>query len=214
MSNKWFCSDHHYGHKNVIKLCNRPFNDLHSMHRTMTERHNEKVGKNDICFFVGDFAFANAKDTKKYLDQLNGRKILVAGNHDKMGDIGYMTAGFDLVLHRAQIKIAGKYVNLSHYPYLNNKAEQDDADSGGYKVKYADRRLVDDGNFLIHGHVHGAWKTRGRMINVGVDVWNFFPVSISEIESYIARYNPEDDYAEFMGRLQLGLEPPKYSEDL
>lgn len=187
MSNKWFCSDHHYGHKNVIKLCNRPFNDLHSMHRTMTQRHNEKVGKNDICFFVGDFAFANAKDTKKYLDQLNGRKILVAGNHDKMGDIGYMTAGFDLVLHRAQIKIAGKYVNLSHYPYKGNAAEQADAEAKGYQVKYLDRRLENDGNWLIHGHVHGAYQRRGKMINVGVDVWNFYPVSISQIESIIAQ---------------------------
>jgi calcineurin-like phosphoesterase family protein len=40
---------------------------------------------------------------------------------------------------------------------------------------------VDDGLPLICGHVHEAWRVRGRMLNVGVDVNDFTPVSQEQV---------------------------------
>ena len=61
---------------------------------------------------------------------------------------------------------------MCHHPYGDINAKND---------KFAKWRSHDDGSWLLCGHVHTKWKTIHHMINVGVDVWNFQPVSIVEI---------------------------------
>ena len=178
----FFSSDHHFGHKNIIRLSNRPFEDLHAMHKAFTENWNAVVGKDDLVYVLGDFSFSNTKDTAGYLSYLNGRKILIAGNHDKHGDYAYIKAGFEHVFHEARIKIAGRYVNLSHFPYAPKLIEG----VPPYELRYMDRRPHDDGRWLLHGHTHSSEKLRGRQIHIGVDAWNYKPVPIEEIESIIA----------------------------
>jgi calcineurin-like phosphoesterase family protein len=34
---------------------------------------------------------------------------------------------------------------------------------------------------MLCGHVHEAWKRHVRVINVGVDVWDFYPVSVDQL---------------------------------
>lgn len=181
----FFTSDLHLGHKNVIALCERPFHSLEDMHSILIANWNRVVKKDDLVWVLGDFSFSSSTVTKQYLSELQGRKILVQGNHDKGGPLAYLAAGFELVLQRATIKLSGRTVHLSHYPYKLTPEEQQDADSKGYKVRYAERRMQDESEWLLHGHVHSQWKTKRRMINVGVDVWNFTPVCSSIIESLI-----------------------------
>ena len=79
----FFTSDTHFGHKNIIKYCNRPFEDVKQMDERLIENWNQKVPKNAIVFHLGDFAFI--KEKKNYLDlvdSLNGDIVLVEGNHD------------------------------------------------------------------------------------------------------------------------------------
>jgi calcineurin-like phosphoesterase family protein len=64
-------------------------------------------------------------------------------------------------------------VNLNHMPY-------DTVDA-----RYQDYKWPDDGRWLLCGHIHQHWKVKGRMINVGVDVWNYTPVHIDEISKII-----------------------------
>jgi calcineurin-like phosphoesterase family protein len=45
---------------------------------------NSLVGKKDRTFIIGDFAWNNHK---RYANRLNGKKILIAGNHDKMSQV-------------------------------------------------------------------------------------------------------------------------------
>ena len=78
----WFTSDPHYFHKNVIRLCNRPFENLHVMHEHMIQEWNKRVKPNEKVYVLGDFAFSGWTLTKKILDRLNGHKILILGNHD------------------------------------------------------------------------------------------------------------------------------------
>jgi calcineurin-like phosphoesterase family protein len=178
----WFSSDEHFGHKNILQLSNRPFADLEEMHRELKRRWNERVAPRDRVMIVGDFSFMQSSSTRKVLQDLNGTKVLIQGNHDKEKNIPRDC--FETIVTRAQYALPnGHKAILCHYPYLSG--EQADAERNNYKVRYAERRPKDQGQWLIHGHVHGSWKVNGRMINVGVDVWDYYPVSIDQIMEII-----------------------------
>jgi len=72
MSNIFFTSDHHFGYKNIIKFCNRPFADVESMNETMIAKCNKRVGEEDEVYHLGDFALCSPRKLNKILDQLNG----------------------------------------------------------------------------------------------------------------------------------------------
>lgn len=97
----YFTGDEHYGHRNVIKYCNRPFQDVEEMDREIIKRHNEVVSDNDIVYHLGDFSLK--KNRSKYLEQLKGKHIFIKGNHDK--------EGYDIL----EIKIDGQSIVLCHY---------------------------------------------------------------------------------------------------
>lgn len=174
----WYTSDQHFGHANIINLCHRPFADVDEMNAALVDRWNSVVQPGDRVWVLGDVAL-----TPKALGpvaQLNGRKVLIAGNHDacwerhkrhtkqiavyrEAGFTGVLTSG---VVHAHQLR-SGIVVRMSHLPYHGDSHAED---------RYADWRPADDGLPLICGHVHDAWKMREKMINVGVDVWDFTPV--------------------------------------
>jgi calcineurin-like phosphoesterase family protein len=180
----WFTSDHHFGHANIIKYCERPFNSVAHMNASMIGSWNGVVAPGDIVYYLGDFAM-QPHLVADILPKLNGKKLLIAGNHDrchpKIGSPtkwlqAYIDAGFDSVQVDMQMEIAGKNVLLHHFPY---RAETEP------KQKYYGQRPVDDGGWLIHGHVHNRWKVSGRQINVSVENWNFEPVALDTIADII-----------------------------
>lgn len=83
MTRTWFTSDHHLGHDNIITLSGRPFGTVEEMNEVLIERHNEVVRKNDLVWVLGDVAMGKIKETLPLWARFNGRKILVAGNHDR-----------------------------------------------------------------------------------------------------------------------------------
>jgi calcineurin-like phosphoesterase family protein len=172
----WFTSDTHFYHTNVIAYCNRPFRDVEDMNEKLIERWNLMVKPGETIFHLGDFCFAGRSKTRPILERLNGEIILVQGNHDHSAH----TRLFKTVVNAWHTKIAGQDVSLSHYPFWYEDSEK--LDGGG---RYKERRLENKGQWLLHGHVHHHWKRKDRMINVGVDVWNWAPVSQDEIEEII-----------------------------
>ena len=78
-----FTSDLHLGHKNILKLCNRPFSSIEEMDAVLIENWNRKVHKNDQVYILGDLMYRNEKLPEEYLRQLNGKKHLITGNHDR-----------------------------------------------------------------------------------------------------------------------------------
>lgn len=80
----WFTSDLHFGHRNVIKFCHRPFEDIKDMRDKLISNWNNLVGDNDIVFILGDFCwFDSNTEIKKLLKQFKGQRIyLIPGNHD------------------------------------------------------------------------------------------------------------------------------------
>lgn len=175
----YFTSDHHFGHKNIIQLCNRPFKNLEEMDEELIRRWNETIKPEDTVYHLGDFSLS-IKPVKEYVRRLNGQKILIAGNHDKCHQFQknntrykdeYKRLGFyDVYDYDVTHFSENLTADLSHFPYEN-----------GDDVRYIKLFPRDDGRWLLHGHVHNKWRVKDKMINVGVDVWDFYPVSIAKI---------------------------------
>ena len=87
MTRTWVYSDPHFYHKNICKFANydgskmRPWDDADTMTEEMIEWYNELVSPADRVYILGDVAFT-AADMTKSVGRLNGRKVLVPGNHD------------------------------------------------------------------------------------------------------------------------------------
>ena len=79
----FFTSDLHLGHRNIIRLCNRPFSSIDEMDQRLIEKWNEKVTDADTVYILGDLMFRNEKPPEEYLRQLRGKKHLIIGNHDR-----------------------------------------------------------------------------------------------------------------------------------
>lgn len=174
---KYFTSDTHFGHANVIKYCNRPFASADEMNAVMLKNWNDTVKPDDTIYHLGDFAFLNVLAQRDLLKQLNGYKILILGNHDRRPN-KMKEFGFNEVHPNLSMNVEDIPVRLCHYPYQSDTDMQ-------YEQKFHTRRLVDEGGILIHGHVHDRWKVKGRMVNVGVDVWNFKPVAEHELAEFL-----------------------------
>lgn len=175
----WFTSDTHFGHQNILRFCERPFVSVEEMDNTIIERWNLKVGKDDIVFHLGDFAFATNKRWQDLISLLNGKIYLILGNHDITRWPGtYTMQLFDRVENQMMLKIDNKYkVYLNHFPFLC------------YDGTY---RNPEDCTIQLHGHVHervgGIGKDDQRLqyrfpyqYDVGVDNNNFYPVSWEDI---------------------------------
>ena len=179
----FFTSDLHFGHENVIRFDNRPFNTVEEMDDEMIKRWNAKVGKGDIVYVLGDFIWkAATNEAVSIIRRLNGQIILIKGNHDRF-------------LHNAAAKkaLAGikdyddicvtledgttRRCILSHYfiPFYNGHRYQ---------------------AIHLHGHSHLTEEAaeEGRITtelnekgydlkiyNVGCMYWNYTPVTLDEI---------------------------------
>ncbi|MXW42382.1 MAG: metallophosphoesterase [Acidimicrobiia bacterium] len=185
---RWYTSDHHFGHFNIIGYSNRPFISTAEMDQTMVERWNDVVGDADEVWILGDLVMGKRKrGLGKYVAKLKGRKIFVPGNHDRcwQGHKGFKTKRVDFyeigLIHEIidnpeAHTVAGRRVLLSHFPYRQGLT---------YQEKFAEWRPIDTGDWLLHGHVHASWQQQGQQINVGVDAWNFAPVSEDSIAAMI-----------------------------
>lgn len=161
----WYTADPHFGHDSIIPNARRPFRDTGHMEAVLIERLWEKVGPDDDLWIAGDFAFGpKAKDEDWLLaifGQLPGaRRHLVVGNHD-----GPLTQAlpWDSVSWLVEVDdpASEKPVTLCHYPMMTwNHARK--------------------GALHLFGHVHGNWQGSANAVNVGVDAWDFYPVTVQE----------------------------------
>ena len=90
----YFTSDLHFGHKNVIRFCDRPFKTVHQMNEAIIDNWNNIVSDSDRVFVLGDVFLCKPEEAKEYIEKLNGYKILVKGNHD-YHEKKMLWAGFD-----------------------------------------------------------------------------------------------------------------------
>lgn len=184
---RWFTADLHLGHANIIEYSGRPFESADVMNRALIDGWNDVVAPDDEVWILGDFALGRIADTLPLVADLAGRKVLLTGNHDRCWpghrrraegwEDRYVVAGFDEIVHGVvEIDVAGHRVLACHFPYRGDSHDLD---------RYVDSRPADRGQWLLHGHVHERWRQRGRMINVGVDAWDYRPASESQLAALI-----------------------------
>ncbi len=166
----WFSSDWHLFHENIIKYSKRPFTNVAEMNNKIVENWNSLVSENDICFFLGDFAFPKSKEQEKELarivNSLKGReKHFINGNHDKKLKT-YIKQCFTSISDYLELEVNDTDIVMSHYPFLSwNKSFY--------------------GSWMLHGHCHGTLKEDPHMkrVDVGIDCWKYSPVSFDVLKN-------------------------------
>lgn len=175
------------------------------MDEYLIDRWNDSVNGADEVYVLGDFCFKRSF-MASYLPLLNGRKFLIAGNHDPFfkalaGDNPASCAhaiatarelGWEDISLNRYIEIDGiGQVLMNHFPYQVKAT----ANTPEYELRYQKVSPGREGSesVLLHGHVHGKWKVKREqvksksllMINVGVDVWSMRPVAENELVALI-----------------------------
>jgi calcineurin-like phosphoesterase family protein len=164
----YFTSDLHFGHENIIKYSNRPYDSVETMNKALINNWNDTVGHDDEIYILGDLT-GDTGQAKRYLPALNGKKYMIAGNHDKwLNTPEEIDFYFEWIKEYAVINAKGFKWVLFHYPIMEW--------AGFYK-----------GSIHLHGHVHNRPVLSSlnpstiRVFNVGVDVNEYKPVSMDEI---------------------------------
>ena len=176
MTQKFYTADQHFFHRNIIDFCDRPFLSVDQMNEAIIANHNDRVTPADEVYMLGDISFQGSLGVD-ILKNLNGQKHLIIGNHDCNTIIRW--AGWKSIQEMKEVKDGGDKIILCHYPLLSW--------NGMWK-----------GSFHFHGHCHGTLRDIGHMLDlprhaqadrlvdrkmcdVGVDSWNFTPVTKDEI---------------------------------
>lgn len=182
MTTSRITSDPHIGHELVA--IDRGFSSTKDHDDYFAQQWIENVTKKDSVWILGDLASSNPKPALELLRKLPGTKHLIAGNHDPVHPLysgahrhfkKYLDV-FSSVQTSASRRIGNRRVVLSHFPYSGDGIDRED--------RYNQWRLRDEGLWLLHGHVHKAWKAKGRQVNVGFDIWQR-PVSFDELGMFI-----------------------------
>lgn len=165
-SGVFFTSDLHFNHENIIKFCNRPVNNTDEMHELIIKNWNDKVGATDTVYILGDVSWKGPSHTDYLLNQLNGKKILIIGNHDPEGIISLFDESYDMLGLNINDEEDGKryQAHLCHFPMVSWYG-------------------MEKGSINIHGHLHTLTDVvQGKRIDVGLDGNNLTPWSWKEIK--------------------------------
>lgn len=170
----WFVADTHFGHANVIKYTNRPFASAHDMNVELVRRWNEVVRPEDTVYHLGDVGLCPPRSLRQILERLHGTIHLVQGNHDK---------GID--------KVRDRFASIS--PLTEIHVPDPDAVRGVRHIvlchyKMATWNKKHCGSWHLFGHSHGKIPDDPRefSLDVGVDCWDFTPVSYGRIVERMA----------------------------
>lgn len=169
---RFWTSDLHFQHTNVIKYANRPFKTIERMDQVLIHNINQRATVQDTLVSLGDFMFygkdrgvVNTKNKPSfYINQINPQVFNIKGNHDRNNKVDSIA---DIII----TQVGPFQVSASHRPSMENPTNK----------------------LPIHlcGHVHQLWKSYYDKenhilnINVGVDVWNYNPVTDQELINYI-----------------------------
>lgn len=164
MPQTFFISDTHfldfrqidvYGEQ--VHLFLRPFQSVEEQDELLVKNWNKLVKPEDTVWHLGDFTIV--KEGLEFRQRLNGKIHLIRGNKEDIFSDELLLKYFDSVQTQAVYTLkTGEELNLVHYPVLAIPEK-----------------------FNLVGHVHKAWAIQANMLNLGVDVWNWQPVSENQI---------------------------------
>jgi len=163
----YITSDLHIGHANIIKFCpkTRPYRNVQEMDNSMRNDWNTLIQPEDLVYILGDVAFNNGARAAQYVQSLNGRKILIEGNHDykNLRDTAFR-ACFEQVHKYHELRYNGEIIVMFHYPI-------------------AEWNRCHHGSIHFHGHCHGSSLEihQWRAMDAGVDSTGRIAVTMDEL---------------------------------
>lgn len=168
----YFTSDQHWGHKAVIWMSQRPFENVHEMNMYMIDKWNEVVGPDDDVYHLGDLMYKMNPNTfiHNVLNNLNGNIHLIYGNHDKR--------------HLNKFKNHIDFVEKYHELYYTHEEKE-------YRFILFHNPIYSwDGmwrnSIHLHGHTHYNtndlyFESIGHKLNVNCEFFDYKPISIVDI---------------------------------
>ncbi len=158
----WFIGDTHFDHYEIIPFCNRPYDSVEQMNEALIANWNEVVAPQDVVWHLGDFSFG---ETDVYLRHLNGTKHLIKGNHDGPETCG--DPGWASVTNWSELAVEGWRVVLCHYAMRTWPG-------------------ASNGALHFYGHSHGTLPGNRQSCDLGVDLWDYRPVSLAAVRRELA----------------------------
>lgn len=165
--NTYLIADLHLGHKGIIKFSRTEFETLAQHHQAIIDRWNATIKPEDKVLILGDLAFTI--EPLEILHELNGRKILVMGNHDLNSASRYLKYVDDLGGAINWTAPDGQRVIFTHIPIHPNCMRWD---------------------LNIHGHLHSGQildhtkvdKARDlRYYCVSWEILDGYPITVGEV---------------------------------
>jgi calcineurin-like phosphoesterase family protein len=205
----WFTSDQHFGHENIIKYCDRPFESVEEMDRVMVKRWNERVEPNDKVYHLSDFCLKTKIPAAATLGRLNGRIRILSNpwHHDRRWLPTFPQVRPFSGTYPGPARSDGIYSKSNHplilLPPVYTLEAVDMVEHGyplegppiilcHYPFHTWDRKHY--GSWHLYGHTHqkDAWNfslmdgiQRAKALNVGVDAWDFRPVSLEQVREVL-----------------------------
>jgi calcineurin-like phosphoesterase family protein len=168
----WFTSDLHFCHNNILNYepDSRPFNTVEEMNEALVQKWNENVSAEDTVYVLGDLSMGRVEVAIEYIKRLNGKIILIRGNHDTPKRIeAYKEIGIE-VHDIFYLPYKGRYFILCHFPIANEEFI---------------RMVIEDNSEVVnlYGHVHSNAPVgyKDGTYHVGVDTNRLAPISIEQI---------------------------------
>lgn len=178
----FFTADHHFGHANIIRYCERPFLNVKEMDDALVNMWNSVVEKEDFVFHLGDFTLGDLDRFSSITRRLNGRIHIVPGGHDHrwLERFVYLSAASN---SKHPVRVLAPLVTIDIKEY--GEAEDDIIVLCHYAMRVWDRSHY--GSYHLYGHSHGNLPPITNSLDVGVDVHDFFPVSWGEVKRKMLR---------------------------
>lgn len=188
----WFTSDLHFYHDRILEFHPKRkelFGEtVEEAKEKMIQLWNSRVNKKDTVYILGDLSFGEVENKRKLFMRLNGNKVLVLGNHDKIPD--HLKCYFN---HITQIK--NMTFKKSVYPFLYKDLEVIMCHFPMLSWEHKDKKSI-----MLHGHCHGKVDDINTMskdlrVDVGLDakLANYNLISLEKISNYFEKIEKENE---------------------
>lgn len=187
---KFFTADQHFNHRNIIEYCNRPFKNVGEMNEALITNWNAKVRDNDHVFVLGDMVWEG--NAREILDRLKGKIIYIPSKewtHEKC-----------VLEHKDRFMRVVEPITV-----LDAKREH------GVSIvlcHYCMRTFPKShyNHWHLFGHSHGRLEPIGKSWDVGVDNNNFYPLSLDEVATIMAKRPDNPGYTKTRGFYRTKVE--------
>jgi calcineurin-like phosphoesterase family protein len=185
----WFTADWHFFHDRILDFHPKRKeifgNNMKEVTEKMIQKWNSRIDKHDTVYILGDFAFGTTDEKRKLFQRLNGNKILILGNHDKVSDnhrcfFNHITQIKNMRFKKTVFPSLPKDIEviMCHFPMFSWEH-------------------IEKGSIMLHGHCHGSVDLQNSAelpdhirIDVGIDssFANYDFVSINKLANFIKNY--------------------------